>query len=163
MDRVIEWLAKNLPPSPAPTLVHNDYKLDNVMLRTPNFDRIEAVLDWEMATVGDPLSDLGLTLCYWAWPTAPEFRAMGLQAPSSLPGWYSRDQFVERYAEKTGRDISHMDFYLAFARLKVAVIVQQIYYRYHQGLTKDERFASMPAVIEVLLQTSLEGAETGVI
>jgi aminoglycoside phosphotransferase (APT) family kinase protein len=74
-----------------------------------------------------------------------------------------RAQLVERYAAKTGRNVSHVDFYLAFARFKVAVIVQQIYYRYHQGLTKDQRFASMPTVVEALLRASLHCAETGVI
>jgi aminoglycoside phosphotransferase (APT) family kinase protein len=152
MDRVIEWLAKNLPPSPAPTLVHNDYKLDNVMLHDGSFDRIEAVLDWEMTTVGDPLSDLGLTLCYWAWATAPEFRAMGLQAPSSMPGWYSRDQFVERYADKTGRDLKHLGYHEVLGVFKLAVILQQIYYRFHVGQTQDQRFRNFDAKVRVLAQ-----------
>lgn len=150
MDRVIEWLEKNLPPSQTPTLIHNDYKLDNVMLRNSTFDKIEAVLDWEMATVGDPLSDLGLTLCYWAWASAPELRAMGLQAPSSLPGWYSRDQFVERYAEKTGRDLTHLGYHETLGVFKLAVILQQIYYRFHAGQTKDERFRNFDARVSSL-------------
>jgi aminoglycoside phosphotransferase (APT) family kinase protein len=152
MDRVVEWLTKNLPPSPPPTLVHNDYKLDNVMLRNKTFDQIEAVLDWEMTTIGDPLSDLGLTLCYWAWATAPEFRAMGLQAPSSMPGWYSRDQFAQRYAEKTGRDLKHLGYHEVLGVFKLAVILQQIYYRYHVGQTKDERFRDFDARVRVLAQ-----------
>ena len=96
MDRVIRWLIDHLPSSPAPTLVHNDYKLDNVMLmfREDSAERIEieAVLDWEMATVGDPLADLGLTLCYWAWVEAPQLRARGVPSLTSQPGWYTRDQ-----------------------------------------------------------------------
>ncbi len=152
MDRVIQWLSQNLPPSPAPTLVHNDYKLDNVMLRFGSFDRIEAVLDWEMATVGDPLSDLGLTLCYWAWASAPELRAMGLQAPSTMPGWYSRDQFVARYAERTGRDLRHLGYHEVLGVFKLAVILQQIYFRFHVGQTQDERFRNFDARVRGLAQ-----------
>lgn len=152
MDRVMAWLGGNLPPSPAPTLVHNDYKLDNVMLRGGAFDRIEAVLDWEMATVGDPLSDLGLTLCYWAWASAPELRAMGLQAPSSMPGWTSRDGFVARYAERTGRDLRHIGYHEVLGVFKLAVILQQIYYRFHAGQTQDERFRNFDARVRGLAQ-----------
>ena len=152
MDRVVAWLAQNLPPSLPPTLVHNDYKLDNVMLRAGSFDRIEAVLDWEMATVGDPLSDLGLTLCYWAWATAPEFRAMGLQAPSSMPGWLSRDQFVTRYAGQTGRDLRHLGYHEVLGVFKLAVILQQIYHRFHAGQTQDERFRNFDARVRGLAQ-----------
>ncbi len=140
MDRVIQWLADRLPPSPAPTLVHNDYKLDNVLLRVGSLDRIEAVLDWEMATVGAPLADLGLTLCYWAWASAPQLRAMALPAPSSQPGWYTRDQFVQRYAERTGRDLTPIRYYEVLGIFKLAVILQQIYFRFRRGQTQDARF-----------------------
>jgi aminoglycoside phosphotransferase (APT) family kinase protein len=139
MDRVIRWLNENIPPSPAPTLVHNDYKLDNVMLRT-GLDRVEAVLDWEMTTVGDPLADLGLSLCYWSLASAPELRAMGVPAPSAQPGWYTRDQFVARYAERTGRDLSHIGYHEVLGVFKLAVILQQIYFRFHRGQTQDARF-----------------------
>src|SRR5437763_10758747 len=101
MDRVIQWLADRLPVSPAPTLVHNDYKLDNLMLRLGAIDQVEAVLDWEMTTVGDPLADVGLTLCYWTWATAPQVRARPISAITSEPGGDSREQFIQRYAEST--------------------------------------------------------------
>jgi aminoglycoside phosphotransferase (APT) family kinase protein len=140
MDRVIDWLARRLPPSPAPALVHNDYKLDNVMLPLASADRIEAVLDWEMATLGDPLADLGLTLCYWSWADVPGLRARGTPALTSQPGWYTRDQFVQRYAERTGRDLSHIGYYEVLGVFKLAVILQQIYYRFHCGQTQDQRF-----------------------
>jgi len=139
MDRVIEWLVAHIPPSPAPTLVHNDYKLDNVMLRA-ELDGVEAVLDWEMTTVGDPLSDLGLTLCYWSLAGAPELRAMGVPAPSSQPGWYTRDQFVARYVEGTGRDLTDIGYHEVLGVFKLAVILQQIYFRFHRGQTQDRRF-----------------------
>jgi aminoglycoside phosphotransferase (APT) family kinase protein len=140
MDRVTDWLHEKMPPSPAPALVHNDYKLDNVMLRAETADGIEAVLDWEMATIGDPLTDLGLTLCYWSWASAPEVRALGIPAPSALPGWYTRDEIIERYAERTGRDVSHIGYHEVLGIFKLAVILQQIYFRFHAGQTRDSRF-----------------------
>ena len=140
MDRVIHWLVDRLPSSTEATLVHNDYKLDNVMLRDGAADRIEAVLDWEMTTVGDPLADVGLTLCYWAWANAPEVTTAGIPAITSGPGWYSRESFIERYAQKTGRDLSGIGYYEVLGVFKLAVIIQQIYYRYWRGQTGDERF-----------------------
>lgn len=140
MDRVIQWLGDRLPASTQATLVHNDYKLDNVMLREGAADRIEAVLDWEMTTVGDPLADVGLTLCYWAWANAPEVTTAGIPAITANPGWYSRDAFIERYAQKTGRDLSGIGYYEVLGVFKLAVIIQQIYYRYWRGQTNDERF-----------------------
>lgn len=151
MDRVIGWLADRRPPSPPPTLVHNDFKLDNVMLRPGSLDRIEAVLDWEMTTVGDPLADLGLTLCYWAWASAPQLRAMALPAPSSLPGWYTRDQFVQRYAERTGRDVTRIRYYEVLGIFKLAVILQQIYFRFHRGQTQDARFRNFDERVKSLV------------
>jgi aminoglycoside phosphotransferase (APT) family kinase protein len=114
-----------------------------------------------MATIGDPLTDLGTTLAYWVDPQDRDELQKIRWCPSTADGSLTRAQLVERYARATGRDVSAMDFYLAFARFKVAVIVQQIYYRYHQGLTKDPRFASMPEVVKVLLRASLHAAETG--
>jgi aminoglycoside phosphotransferase (APT) family kinase protein len=141
MDRIVRWLNDRLPPSVVTTLVHNDYKLDNVMLR-PSGDRVEAVLDWEMTTIGDPLADLGLTMCYWTWASVaaeddPHPATPGL---TSQPGWFTRDQFLQRYAERTGRDLSHIRYHEVLGLFKLAVILQQIYYRFHQGQTQDERF-----------------------
>jgi len=133
MDGVIRWLVDRRPSSPAPTLVYNDYKLDNMTFGAESEDaaesacRIEAALDWEMATVGDLLADLGLTLCYWAWADAPQLRALELPALTSHPGWYTRDQFVQRYAEPTGRDLSQIGYYEVPGVFKLAVILQQIY------------------------------------
>ena len=140
MDRVADWLEKSLPASGSPTLVHNDYKLDNVMFRIGTVNQVEAVLDWEMTTVGDPLADLGLTLCYWAWANAPEVRAAGIPAITSQPGWYTRDEVIERYAAKTGRDVIRIGYHEVLGIFKLAVIIQQIYFRYWRGQTSDERF-----------------------
>jgi aminoglycoside phosphotransferase (APT) family kinase protein len=144
MDQVVRWLAGRVPRALRPSLIHNDYKLDNVMLASGP-QRIEAVLDWEMATIGDPLSDLGLTLCYWAWATDPEVRVAGIPALTAAPGWHTRDQLVERYAERTGRDVTHIGYYEVLGVFKLAVIIQQIYSRFHRGQTKDERFESFGA------------------
>jgi aminoglycoside phosphotransferase (APT) family kinase protein len=162
MDRVIRWLIDHQPSSPAPTLVHNDYKLDNVMLMfsedfmlgedSAERIEIEAVLDWEMATVGDPLADLGLTLCYWAWVEAPQLRARGVPALTSQPGWYTRDQFVQRYAEGTGRDLSQIGYYEVLGIFKLAVILQQIYYRFRRGQTQDTRFQNFGERVKGLVE-----------
>jgi len=141
MDRIIRWLHDGLPPSADAALVHNDFKLDNIMLR-PGGDYVEAVLDWEMATIGDPLADLGLTMCYWAWASVaaeddPHPATPGL---TSQPRWYTRDEFLQRYARQTGRDLTHIRYYEILGIFKLAVILQQIFFRYRQGQTQDERF-----------------------
>lgn len=151
LERVIAWLIDQRPDSPAPTLVHNDYKLDNVMLAAESGDRIEAVLDWEMATVGDPLADLGLTLCYWAWADAPQLRPAA-RPLTSQPGWYTRDQFVGRYAAKTGRDLSGISYYEVLGIFKLAVILQQIYYRFRRGQTQDARFRNFDLRVRSLVE-----------
>jgi len=152
MDRVMQWLVDRRPRSPAPTLVHNDYKLDNVMLRAESADHIEGVLDWEMATVGDPLADVGLTLCYWTWADAPQLRARGVPSLTSQPGWYTRDQFVQRYAERTGRDLSQIGYYAVLGIFKLAVILQQIYFRFRRGQTQDARFQNFGEQVRGLVE-----------
>lgn len=152
MDRVIRWLVDHRPDSPEATLVHNDYKLDNIMIRSGSVDEIEAVLDWEMATVGDPLADLGLTLCYWAWADAPQLRSRALPAITSQPGWYTRDQFVQRYAERTGRDLSRISYYEVLGIFKLAVILQQIYFRFKRGQTRDTRFQNFDTDVRGLVE-----------
>jgi aminoglycoside phosphotransferase (APT) family kinase protein len=116
-----------------------------------------------MCTVGDPLTDLGTALAYWVDPQDSEDLQEIRSAPTNLPGTLSRARLIERYAVATGRDTGDMVFYLTFARFKVAVIIQQIYYRYVQGLTQDERFASLPPRIHTLLRASWHAAESGTI
>src|SRR5215471_7586087 len=142
MDQVVKWLSARIPPPLSPSLIHNDYKLDNIMLDAGKPDRVEAVLDWEMATLGDRLSDFGLTLCYWVWATDPEVRAAGIPALTAGPGWHSRDQLVERYAELTRRNVAHIGYYEVLGVFKLCVIIQQIYCRFHRGQTQDARFAN---------------------
>ena len=141
MERVVAWLGEKLPPSGAPTLVHNDYKLDNVMMR-PDASAVEAVLDWEMTTLGDPLADLGLTMCYWSWASqaAKDDPHPATPVITTEPGWYTRDEFLHRYAMRTGRDVTHVGYHEVLGVFKLAVILQQIYYRFRCGQTQDERF-----------------------
>ena len=149
MENLIRWLSERMPVSQGPTLVHNDFKLDNVMIDSADPGRIEAVLDWEMAAIGDPLVDLGLTLCYWAQPT--HLGPVG--SITSGPGWYTRDEMVQRYATKTGFDVSNISYYEVFAVFKLAVVLQQIYYRFHCGQTQDERFRNFDQRVRNLVET----------
>jgi len=157
MDAIMTKLAATIPVSGKPTLVHNDFKLDNVMLDATTPDRIEAVLDWEMTTVGDPLCDLGLTLCYWSSALVP---GTTLEAVTTGPGWFNRDQFVEHYARETGRDLSALHWHEAFGVFRLAVILQQIYFRFWRGQTNDERFRHFDDRVRTLVERAGEMTET---
>jgi aminoglycoside phosphotransferase (APT) family kinase protein len=136
IDQAILWLEQNLPPSPPAVLLHHDYKFDNIMLDPADPGRVSALLDWEMATLGDPLSDLGLALTYWNF--------------YPLPGVWTRDELAHQYALRTGRDISRLPYYEVLGVFKLAVILQQIYFRFVRGQTKDERFQIFGAHVERL-------------
>jgi aminoglycoside phosphotransferase (APT) family kinase protein len=165
IDKVIQWLAARIPPEPDPernrpaTLVHNDYKLDNVMLDPADPTRIVSILDWEMCTVGDPLIDLGIFLCYWAQKDDHEARRESISPVTTEPGWMSRDEIIARYAEQTGWDVSGIAFYETFALFKVAVVLQQIYFRYVRGQTHDERFKEFDRRVAGLARAAMEVAE----
>jgi aminoglycoside phosphotransferase (APT) family kinase protein len=152
-----------MPSYSGAALIHNDYKYDNVVLNPDDITKIVGVLDWEMTTIGDPLSDLGTTLAYWVDAEDPEELQKIRWGPTTYPGSLTRAEIIDRYAQRTGIDVSFMNFYLALARFKVAVIAQQIYCRYRLGLTRDERFASMPSIIKALLHASLRNAESGML
>ncbi len=143
IDEVAQWLANNMPQSSAATMVHNDYKFDNVVLAADELTRIIGILDWEMCTLGDPLVDLGTTLAYWIEKGDNPILHKLRFGPTHLPGMMTRAEVAESYAEKSGRDISAMPFYYCFGLFKTAVVLQQIYYRYVHGHTKDERFANL--------------------
>jgi aminoglycoside phosphotransferase (APT) family kinase protein len=161
VEKISSWMQQRMPTTNGAALIHNDYKYDNVVLDVNDITRIVGVLDWEMCTIGDPLSDLGTALAYWVDRADPELVQQNRWGPTIEPGSFTRAEIVHYYAEKTGCDASQIAFYLTFARFKLAVIVQQIYYRYQQGLTKDERFASMRDKIQFLLRASLHCAQTG--
>ncbi len=165
VEDVVNWLADRIPPEPDPeagrpaTLVHNDMKLDNTMLDPSDPSRVVAVLDWEMCTVGDPLIDLGIFLCYWAQKGDPEARRESISPVTTEPGWMTRAEIIERYSEKTGRNVSGIAFYETFALFKVAVVLQQIYFRYVRGQTKDERFKDFDRRVKGLARAALDLAE----
>ena len=165
IDAVIQWLAARIPAEPDPdanrpaTLVHNDFKLDNTMLDPKDPARVVAVLDWEMCTVGDPLIDLGIFLCYWARKEDPEARRDSISPVTTEPGWISRAEITERYARTSGRDVSGIGFYETFALFKVAVVLQQIYFRYVKGQTHDDRFKEFNKRVAGLARAAWELAE----
>jgi aminoglycoside phosphotransferase (APT) family kinase protein len=162
MERVAAWLDAHRPPSSASAFIHNDFKHDNVVLDPTRLDRVIAVLDWEMATVGDPLMDLGTTLAYWVDPEdPPALRAAGFVEVTMQPGSLRRREVADRYARATGRDLSSLPFYYAFGLFKVAVIAQQIHARFLQGHTRDPRFARLDAAVAACAETAARVVETG--
>jgi len=162
LDWAAAWLDAHRPPDRAATLVHNDFKLDNLVLE-PDLSRVRAILDWEMATIGDPLMDLGTSLAYWVEAgDAPIFRALGLGI-TALPGTMTRAELVQAYGAHCGVDVSDAPFYYAFGLFKVAVIAQQIYARHVQGLTSDPRFAVLGQVVQELGVAARQAAERGTV
>ncbi len=148
IEQLAGWLAQHLPAdSPRAALIHNDYKYDNLVLSPEDLNRVVAVLDWEMATIGDPLMDFGTSLGYWVETTDPEeWQRYGFGL-TSLPGSFTRAELLDHYERRTGRRIDDPVFYFAYGLLKIAVIVQQIYYRYQKGLTRDPRFAGLLGLV----------------
>ncbi len=162
MDSLVQWLKDRMPPEATrPTLLHNDYKLDNVMLDANDPTRLVAILDWEMCALGDPLVDLGLLLCYWSQKGDSEARREAISSLTVLPGWLSRAELIERYAERSGSNVSNIVYYEVLALFKLTVVLQQIYYRYHVGQTHDERFVDFGKRVAGLAETGWELAQTG--
>ncbi|MFM1896514.1 MAG: hypothetical protein RLZZ385_1588 [Pseudomonadota bacterium] len=144
MDAIIKWLHDHMPPeSGKASVIHNDYKLDNVIFSLQDPLQVIGVLDWEMATVGDPLMDLGCTLGYWVEEGDPEFHRRYRTMPSDTPGAPKRAEIIERFSARTGLSVDNFPFYFCFGQFRLAVIGQQIYYRYYHGVTQDQRFATM--------------------
>jgi aminoglycoside phosphotransferase (APT) family kinase protein len=157
VEPLTRWLEDNLPQSPPATVIHNDYKLNNVLLDAGEPRRLSAVLDWEMATLGDPISDLASLLVYWTEPGEEEMLG-GLKSVTADLTFPRREQVAELYARLSGRDLGDIDWYVAFAYFKVAVICQQIFYRWNVGQTRDDRFASHEGVARRLLARAAEVA-----
>jgi aminoglycoside phosphotransferase (APT) family kinase protein len=158
-ESLTTWLTEDIPESPEPTIIHNDYKLNNLILTPDDLTEVLAVLDWEMATIGDPLFDLAVSLSYWTEPDDPQELKEVMPTVTSTPGFMTRREFVERYAEKSGRDLSDMHWYMVFGYFKLAVILQQIYARWKKGQTQDERFADFDRRVRnlILHATDLAG------
>ncbi len=152
MERTALWLAENRPKESGAALIHNDFKYDNLVLDPENLPNILGVLDWEMATLGDPLMDLGTSLAYWSEAEDPEFlRMFGL---THLPGNLNRDQLIRHYERKSGRRVTDPEFYYAFGLFKLGVIGQQIYARFKKGFTRDPRFGALIHVVRACGQTA---------
>jgi len=161
MNRIADWLSKQIPREQQATLLHNDYKYDNLILDSNNLANIIGVLDWEMATVGDPLMDVGASLAYWF--ENGEEEVLKMYNLTWLPGNLSRKDFVNRYAEKTNRDTSEILFYYVFGLYKNAVIGQQIYQRWKLGNSKDARFGALLPLIKLLSMKAVTALEKNMI
>ncbi|WP_379967242.1 phosphotransferase family protein [Ectobacillus sp. sgz5001026] len=153
VEHITKWLTTNIPQSPKPSIIHYDFKCNNMLFANDDVTKVVGLFDWEMSTIGDPLADVGAAMSYWVQAEDPNFLQYGLGQPpiTVQDGFMTRDEFVEAYAKKSGRDVSNIHFYITFAYFKLAVIIQQIFYRYKQGQTKDPRFAKMDQFVRGLL------------
>jgi len=142
VELLMKWLDQHVPLHHDAAIIHYDYKLNNSMFNQ-DLSEMVGLFDWEMTTIGDPLADLGVAMSYWIQKDDPDLLKYGLGKPSVTiqEGFMTRAEFIEAYAIKSGRDVTNINFYLAFAYFKLAVIVQQIYYRFKMGQTNDQRFA----------------------
>ncbi|MFO0659345.1 MAG: phosphotransferase family protein [Polyangiaceae bacterium] len=164
MESTARWLLDHIPTSSRrATVIHNDFKYDNMVLDPNDLSQIKAVLDWEMSTVGDPRMDLGTTLAYWFTENDPdELRTLPLGL-TSLPGNLNRREVLDRYIEKTQQPFDDALFFYVFSLFKVAVIAQQIYFRFARGYTQDPRFGTMIMGVHLLGQAAERSIQTGVI
>jgi aminoglycoside phosphotransferase (APT) family kinase protein len=156
-----QWLARGVPESPPPTVIHNDYKLNNLVLDPEDLTQVRAVLDWEMATVGDPLFDLAVSLSYWIEPDDPDELKAVMPTATVTPGFMSRKEFIDRYESESGRDLSDMHWYVVFGYFKLATILQQIFARWKKGQTDDERFANFGERVRTLILHAENLSRTG--
>ena len=150
-ESLSSWLINNIPKSYDSTIIHNDYKLNNIIL-SEDLTEVVSVLDWEIATIADPLFDLGITLGYWVQADDPEYLKNVQPAVTHLPGFLTRSEIIEYYALKTGRDTTFIHFYLVLAYFRLAVMLQQMHYRWKMGDTKDERFSNHHIHVQNLIQ-----------
>lgn len=143
------WLKRHMPETAETTIIHNDFKLNNMLFDKYEPDKIHGILDWELSTIGDPLTDLGSTVAYWVQSTDPD---LGINAVTDQPGFYNRREFIEKYAILSGRDMSNINYYVAFGFYKLAVILQQIYYRWKKGEVQDDRFGALNQAVSQLME-----------
>lgn len=149
-EEVMAWLNAKKPAQVKRCIIHNDYRFDNVILDPQDPMKIIGVLDWEMATVGDPLMDLGNSLAYWVEKNDPPQIQMMRRQPTHLPGMMTRQEMVDYYCDRAGLSVPNFDFYSVYGIFRLVVILQQIYYRYFHGQTKDKRFAMFIHIIKFL-------------
>ena len=158
-DKVIKWLFENKPSSQNTSLIHNDYKYDNVVFKDENWNRINSILDWEMCTIGDPLMDLGTSIAYWTMSNDHPLILNGLNSPTIFEGNPSRSKIVELYCKKTNTKIDDFVFYYVYGLFKIAVIVQQIFFRFKKGLSSDQKFSKLDKYAKVLSDTAWQSIQ----
>lgn len=163
VDSVARWLNGHMPAETGASIIHNDFKYDNVMLDQTDLTKVVAVLDWEMATIGDPLMDLGTSLGYWVHATDPVALQKAAFGPTAIPGSMTRQELVNRYQERMGVEVPDVVFYYCFGLFKLAVIVQQIYARFARGNTKDPRFAHLDQLVSLLSMQADQALQSGTI
>lgn len=161
VDFLTKWLEENMPTSAASALIHNDFKFDNLVLAEGDMTRIVGILDWEMTTLGDPLMDLGTALSYWVQADDPEETQSLRFGPTHLDGMMTRQQLLEAYAQRRGAAVDNILFYYVFGLFKSLGVVQQIYYRFHKGLTQDPRFAHFIHAVRILSAQAKLAIERG--
>ncbi len=161
-EDVRDWLTANKPASElSHAILHGDFRIDNCILNLDDPTQIDAILDWEISALGDPLMDLGNTLAYWIEPNDPPAMHLLIRQPSAAPGMMTRREVVDFYAEKTGADVSNIQFYYVYGIFRLAVIIQQIYNRFHHGHTKDARFKDYYKMSNALGNLAREKIKTG--
>lgn len=151
LEELQAWLIANLPLNPETTIVHNDFKLNNMVMDAEDPSKTVGILDWELSTIGDPLSDLGSTVAYWGQSNDPD---MGINIITDQPGFYSRREFIQEYSSLSGRDVSQISYYVAFGFYKLAVILQQIHHRWKMGEISDARFGELNKAVINLIEMS---------
>ena len=149
IEELERWFVANLRVNPETTIVHNDFKLNNMVLHATDPSSTVGVLDWELSTIGDPFTDLGATVAYWGQAGDPD---MGINIITNQPGFYSRRTFVEKYVQLSGRNVDNINYYVAFGFYKLAVILQQIHYRWKIGAIADDRFANLNKAVANLVE-----------
>lgn len=156
LERVGEWLRDHVPESPAATLVHGDYKLDNVVFASDSPARLRAILDWEMSTIGDPLADLGWMITFWREAADRRDEFAGLTTVTEMDGFPRRAELIERYVSATGRDASALDWYQVLAIWKLAILLEGSYARHLSGVTDDPFFAQMEHGVPALARRAID-------
>ena len=148
IEKMYMWLNNNIPSEGSSTFIHNDFKYDNLILTQNRNFEIKGILDWEMATLGDPLMDLGTTLGYWIQDTDPNFMKENNMNITLEKGNLTRSELVDYYAKKSDIKMVNIPFYYVFGLFKIAVIIQQIFFRYKKGFSTDQRFKNLNLAVE---------------
>jgi len=161
-EDIQNWLEENMPAdSGHVSVLHGDYRIDNCILNPNDPTKVDAIIDWEISALGDPLMDLGNTLAYWVQADDPPHMKLTVRQPSMDPGMMTRQEVIDFYGERTGYDVSDMAYYYVYGIWRLAVIIQQIYFRYVQGSTQDERFKNYGQMVMALAGTAREKIRTG--